>query len=204
MAKGAHSATQIKGDLLEFTPASGTQVLNVRPDAFYNLTMGYRGWTHHSGWGYVKLKKGKAVTITAYTDVVGLHPGIAVWYTPQGKKYAPINYANDHFYNQWENIFVKNAKDDTSDEIVGNMKMEFITNGFDRDGMGDSIPGEYDQSFVNRILDGVVGKVSVTFTPPATGYYKFVVGGINPDGAMAVAPGLTTKQPVAVDINFPQ
>lgn len=204
-AADVQAATEIASGVTEFTPGTGaTQVLNVRPDAFYNLTMGFKGWTHHSGWGYMKLKKGQTATITAETQVAGMHPGIAVWYAPQGKKYAPIKYAADHFYNQWSSIDDKNAKDDTSEAPLGMLKLDFITNGFDRDGMGDMLPGEFDQSFVYRIMDGVEGKVVVTFTALATGYYKFAVGGINPGGDVAVEPGLKTKQPVTVTVGFPE
>jgi hypothetical protein len=200
----AGAATDIIGELKEFTPDTATQQLQIRPDSFYNLTMGYKGWSHQSAWGYMQLKKGQPVTITAQTSVAGMHPGIAVWSVPQKDGMVPINYAYSMSYGQYESINAKNVVDDTTKAELGTMVMNFITNGFDRDGMGETLPGAYDQSLVYRILDGEAGKVSVSFTPPVTGFYKFVVGGINPAGDMAVKPGLTTFQPVSVTVKFPQ
>lgn len=204
LAPAAHAATDLGDKLKEFTADNASQTLTARPDSYYNLTMGYKGWTHHSAWGYMELKKGKPVTITAQTSVAGLHPGITVWSVPQKNGMAPINYAYDHFYGQYDSINAKNVADETTKAALGDMVMNFITNGFDRDGMGEALPGAFDQSLVYRILDGVAGKVSVTFTPPVTGFYKFVVGGINPAGDMAVKPGLSTAQPIDVTVQFPQ
>ena len=84
----ANAATTIKGDVVTFTKDAPQALLNARPDAFYNLTMGYKGWTHHSGWGNVKLKKGSLYTITvemANPGVdIGFHPGVAVWQQAPG------------------------------------------------------------------------------------------------------------------------
>lgn len=204
LAPAANAATDLGDMLIEFTADNASQMLMARPDSYYNLTMGYKGWTHQSGWGYAQLKKGKPVTITAQTSVAGLHPGITVWSVPQKDGLAPIHYAYDHFYGQYDSINAKGVTDETTKAVLGDMVMNFITNGFDRDGMGETLPGAFDQSLVYRFLDGVAGKVSVTFTPPVTGFYKFVVGGINPSGDVAVKPGLSTAQPINVTVQFPQ
>jgi len=209
VAQGIQAGTKLKDDKWkEFTPDAATQDLNVRPDSFYNLGMGLRGWTHHSNWGFVKLKKGNTVTITATTTVTDMHPGIAVWLVPQGRGITDKLWNYDHFYKQWGDIYMKDLKDaDNGDApIPGTMKWTFITNGFDRDGMGDSLPADYDQSGVNRVLDGTVGSVSVTFTAPAKGYYKFVVGGINPGASLIDTTSGKPKEElekVTVTVDFP-
>lgn len=211
-----HAGTKLQdGKWKEFTAQTATQDMSVRPDSFYNLTMGYQGWTHHSNWGFAKLKKGKPVTITATatsTDEAkkaAMHPGIAVFYVPQGKKYADKLYNYDHFYSQWKSVSLKDISDDdtedTTDIIKGMMVWTFITNGFDRDGMEDALSGVYDQSHVYRLLDGVPGTVSVTFTPPASGWYKFAVGGINPGAGLRNETGILPEfQPVSVTVDFPE
>ena len=226
----AHAATQ-PAQIKEFTKDTASQDLTVKPDSYYNLTMGYLGWTHHSVWGYMKLKKGKTVTITAEATSpdaakkAALHPGISVWSVPQKKnKYVDIHYNETHFYNQWKNVAVTNPQDEDVDSkpiLKGVLKWDFITNGFDRDGMegvkitedGQTVktdlgilPAQYDQSFINRIQDGTAGKVVISFTPPVTGYYKFVVGGINPGAALLKTDGTVnrTDEPVKVTVEFPQ
>jgi hypothetical protein len=78
--------------------------------------------------------------------------------------------------------------------------MEFVANAFDRDGMPASLPAEFDQSMLNRALDGTPGKVSLTFTPKVSGVYQFVVGGINPDQGVSI----TDRHDVAVTVSFPK
>ena len=41
-----------------FRPDNAVQTLTARVDAYSNSTMGFKGWTHHSSWLYMKLKKG--------------------------------------------------------------------------------------------------------------------------------------------------
>jgi len=196
-AVSVQAATAIMADnIKEFTKDNSTQSLTVRMDSWYNSTMGYRGWSHHSGWGWMKLKKGKPVTITVGAIkegkdgnpeagyVEGFHPGITVWYRPMKRGSALIEQVNAHKYSQFDDIDEPNAINDdvkTAPVSVGKIHMEFIANAFDRDGMGDSLPEAYDQSKVNRALDGEKGKVRLTFTPKYSGVYQFVVGGINPD-----------------------
>jgi hypothetical protein len=208
MSMSANAATTIKGDIKEFTPLAATQNLNVKkPDSWFNLTMGYKGWTHHSSWGYMKLVAGKEVTITVDASANnGFHPGISVWHRPQRKGLVPLTYAYDHFYSQWDNIVEKNVKvgpNEPNDpgKDLGTMKMYFITNGFDRDGMADPLPMPFDQGPTTRIVDGKVGVVSVKFIPQESGYYQFVIGGINPDVG-AACPNMTC--PVSVSVKFPQ
>ena len=197
------AATSIEAKNTEFTAANATQALEVKAQSWYNPTMGYTGWTHHSSWGYMKLQKGKSVTITVETDVAGFHPALTVWSRPQKKGLASVNQMNSHSYNQFNNIYEANAvnTDDAANPIkIGKIQMDFIANAFDRDGMGDTLPEEFDQSMLNRVLDGKPGTVSLTFTPKVSGVYQFVVGGINPD----VGVSLTAFHPVNVTVSFPE
>jgi hypothetical protein len=202
---GSTSAATKPDQMLLFTATTAVQDVTVMPDSFYNLTMGHLGWAHHSAWGYFAAKKGKVYSITADgSGVPGLHPGVSVWSAPQKRnKYVDITYNPDHFYSQCDSVNLKAPVDEATDtELRGYLKWDFITNGFDRDAMEgvtvaatrkidkvggtettsmNVLPPEFDQSCSRPVWDGAAGKVKVTFTAPATGIYKFVVGGINPD-----------------------
>jgi len=197
-ATAADAATSIKGDNFPFTKDNATQTLNVRGDSFYNLTMGYKGWTHHSAWMYMNLQKGKLYTITATADKLayGLHPGVACWYRPQGSGLVSNQYAYDHFYNQFTSIIAKNVVDEADQKKLGTMKMIFELNGYDRDGMESPLPEQYQQGPVIGILDGTEGKVELSFIAKSSGNYQCVVGGINPDPSLSP----TTKYPVSVSV----
>jgi hypothetical protein len=67
--------------------------------------------------------------------------------------------------------------------------------------MADVLPVPYDQSMLNRLLDGVAGKVSVTFLPKESGVYQFAVGAINPDAGLSTS--MMTQYPVITTIFFP-
>lgn len=194
----ADAATSIKGDNFPFNKDNATQTLNVRGDSFYNLTMGYKGWTHHSAWMYMNLQKGKLYTITATADKLayGLHPGVACWHRPQGQGLVSNQYAYDHFYNQFTSIMAKNVVDEADQKKLGTMKMYFELNGYDRDGMENPLPEEYQQGPVVGILDGTIGKVELSFIPKNSGNYQCVVGGINPDPSLSTS----TKYPVSVSV----
>jgi hypothetical protein len=186
----------------------------VRAYSWYNLSMGYLGWTHHSNWGFVKLKKGKPVTMALTTEVSGLHPAITVWYRAGAKNAKKLAYLNGHAYKQFGDIYEPNAEatDEENNPVkVGNIIMKFITNGFDRDGMEDTLPVEYDQSQLYRVMDGVPGKLTITFTPPENGWYQFAVGAINPDidsvaygtGPGPNGAGPATAHTVHVEVSIP-
>lgn len=110
---------------------------------------------------------------------------------------------SDHFYSQFKDIYESDAKDtDTPDgKKLGKFQMNFVANGFDRDGMADVLPVSYDQSMLNRLQDGVVGKVSVTFLPKESGVYQFVVGAINPGPGLSTS--MMTNYPVITTVIFP-
>jgi hypothetical protein len=204
----SNAATTLNvGFNFEITPSASSHVMNIRADSWYNLTMGYLGWTHHSNWGYMKLRKNQPVTITVdATDIQGFHPGVTVWYRKQGRRFAPIEYVNAHSYSQSQDVMVQNATldDDPVNPVnLGRIHMEFITNAFDRDGMGDVLGETYDQSAINKVLDGEPGKVSLTFTPPQNGFYQFVVGGINPDEDIDTSKAVSQRYPVSVEVSFP-
>ena len=197
-AGAADAATSIKDNNLPFTAFNPTQTLSVRPDSFYNLTMGYKGWTHHSEWLYMKLKKGNLYTITAIADPTadGLHPGVACWYRPQGAGLVSVDYAYDHFYNQFTSIIAKNQVDELNQKKLGTIKMYFEINGYDRDGMAPVLTEEYQQGPVVPILDGTPGRLELSFVAKNSGVYQCVTGGINPDGGL----DLSTKYPVSVSV----
>ncbi|NJD05915.1 MAG: hypothetical protein FIA97_05390, partial [Methylococcaceae bacterium] len=144
---GSAGAATKPAQMKLFDAANASQDLTVKPDAYYNLGMGLKGWTHHSAWGYMKLRKGKPVTIKAEatstdaTKKAALHPGVSVWSVPQKKnKFVDISYNETHFYNQWKNVAVANPPDESAEgdpkpTLKGVLKWDFITNGFDRDGM---------------------------------------------------------------------
>ena len=194
----------------------------VRAYSWYNLSMGYLGWTHHSNWGFVKLKKGKTVTLTLTTVVEGLHPAVSIWYRAGVKNTKFLAQMNAHKYKQFGDIYEPNAQN-TDDALnpynIGNFVMKFVTNGFDRDGMTDTddlsakpaaLPAEYDQSQLYRLMDGTPGTLTITFTPPENGWYQFAVGSINPDpGSIAydtgpgTGAGPATAHTVHVAISMP-
>lgn len=196
------AATSIESINTEFTPENAAQTLTAKAQSWYNPTMGYTGWTHHSSWGYMKLKRGKPVTITLQ-GVSGFHPGITVWYRPQAKRLVPLQYANSHSYSQFNDIIANNVDltDDPSNPVsLGDLRMEYVANAFDRDGMSDPLPAAYDHSMLTRVLDGTSGTVALSFTPKESGYYQFVVGGINPDSALSK----TDRHNVTVTVSFPE
>jgi hypothetical protein len=211
-ANPLQAATAISGTFFDKDNTSAD--MDVRAYSWYNLSMGYLGWTHHSNWGFVKLKKDKPVTIALTTEVSGLHPAITVWYRAGAKNPKMLPYMNGHAYKQFGDIYEPNAEatDAENNPVkVGNLVMKFITNGFDRDGMPDTLPVEYDQSQLYRVMDGVPGKLTITFTPSENGWYQFVVGAINPDidsAAYGTGPGSNgagpaTKHTVHVEVSIP-
>ncbi|WP_157203360.1 copper(I)-binding protein CorA [Methylomicrobium agile] len=210
-ANPLQAATAISGTFFDKNNTSAD--MTVRAYSWYNLSMGYLGWTHHSNWGFVKLKKGKPITIELTTEVSGLHPSITVWYRAGAKNPKTLPYMNGHAYKQFGDIYEPNAEatDAENNPVkVGNIIMKFITNGFDRDGMGDALPAEYDQSQLYRVMDGVPGKLAITFTPPENGWYQFVVGAINPDidsTAYGSGPGSgagpATAHTVHIEVSIP-
>jgi len=202
-AFSAQAATSIATKNTEFTSANAEQTLQVKAQSWYNPTMGFTGWTHHSSWGWMKLKKGKPVTIALETAVAGLHPALTVWSRPQKKGWVPVDYVDSHSYNQSNDIYASNVQltDDPAKPVkLGKLQMTFIANAFDQNGMGDMLPEEFDQSMLNRALDGTPGKVSLTFTPEVNGVYQFVVGGVHPDEGLST----TDFHPVKVTVSFPE
>jgi hypothetical protein len=195
----------------KFTAATASQTLSFEANSFYNPTMGYNGWLHTSAWGYAKLSKGLPVTITATASVAGIHPAIAVWRNagtaPIDSKKTPGTSIGVGPYTPWADVVIPKALiPDQNQNLVnqGSLKMYFVTNGVDRDGWDEPVPSKFDHSLINRLLDGTPGKVSVTFTPPADGIYKFVVGGMNPDSstnAVAGTDGMGTGGTAVQDDN---
>lgn len=205
----------------EFTASTSTQTIHptfgtVGNTAFYNPDMGFNGWLHTSAWGYAKLKKGVPVTIDAKASDTNFHPAIAIW---QFAGSAPVECSQGMSvgvgpYVAWTDVYEKKITDSTGTNIDSSCKkvigkslvMKFITNGVDRDGWdpladiaaASADSQKYDTTMINRLLDGTPGTVSVTFTPPANGTYKFVVGGMHPNTAV----GSSTS--IDVTVNFPQ
>lgn len=224
----ASAAEQFTHPIVEFTKTTATQtLLQVEANSFYNPSMGYNGWLHTSKWGYAKLKKGLPVTITAKTTPLEplFHPAIAVWLNSGSSKIecADGTSIGQGPYLAWSDEYVKKiASANTGDidpscakEIGKSLKMFFITNGVDRDGWDEpanfAAASKFDNSMINRILDGIAGQVSITFTPAVTGIYKFVVGGMNPNAALGAVAGTTdidmgtpVRKSVEVHVHFPE
>ncbi len=204
-AMSAQAATSIKAESKVFSESVSTNSMSVKANSWCNLTMGYLGWTHHSNWGFVKLQKGKPVTIQVTTTTPGLHPALSVWYRVDKKTTGETAwYMSDHFYSQFKDIYESDAKvtdmmTGAVTENLGKFQMNFVANGFDRDGMGEVLPASYDHSMLNRLLDGKAGEVSVTFIPKESGVYQFAVGAINPD----VGANTTSLYPITTTIKFP-
>lgn len=176
----------------EFTRDNSKQVMMATPNSFYDLTMGGLGWTHNSAWLYMKLKKDVQYTVTAAADqaAIGFHPGIACFYRPQGAGLVGINYMYAHMYSQFNSHIQKNMVEELTKKKLGTFKSYFIINGYDRDGMENPIPVEYQQGPVVGLVDDVKGanpgSVTISFVPDKTGIYQCVVGGINPESSLNI------------------
>lgn len=167
-------------------PKITTTVFKIRRASWRDPLFGNQGWTHSSDWGRFHAVKGKVVKITLITKVVGLHPGVTVWYRGSNDT-APDNYIVDHFYPQNQDFSEIGAKDETTGKTIGNIAMKVITHAFDNDGHTQGY-GTNDQG--NTILkppvglrgikDGKSGQLILRFIAPKTGNYQFVVGGYNP------------------------
>ncbi len=202
----AAEVTAIGGDNFEFSAANPAQTLMVRGDSFYNLTMGYKGWTHHSAWMHMRLRHGQQyrITATATVEFNGqkvLHPAIACWHRPQREGLVGTNYAYSHFYNQWEDIVDPNAVDEVTKQPLGQMRMYFIKNAYDRDGLtGAQMTDQYQQGNLAGILDGQEGKVEISLVPQVSGVYQCVVGGFNPEPPINSGAAAAVKYPVEVSV----
>lgn len=153
----ANAATWTGGNASLITDTSGvtsTDFVNTNGASWVSESMGFQGWTHFSKWGFVKLTKGKSVTITAdATAVAGYHPGITVWQRKTTLTSLPIAvpakptssssvdqqlfYMNEHSYPQASSISVLNASDEDANFKVGNIIMNYVASGYDTDGLGD-------------------------------------------------------------------
>ncbi len=198
---GAQAATSIATNQTLYT-LNSPQTVSVQASAWYKGAFGTAGWTHFSRWGYISLKAGERVTVTAQTATPGLHPGITIWNRQTGKKYAPIEYFTGHSYNQYLSFKTFNTTDELTGKPVGNFNMDVVANGYDRDGMTQTatIPAN---SSLNPLTDGVIGKVVVEFRAKKKGIYQFVVGGINPDNTTTTTGGFDnnmTYWPVTITV----
>lgn len=221
----ANAATSIAASTYIIDVGSGTGSATfekVNGASWVSESMGYMGWTHFSKWGFMNVAKGKTVTIIADasstgSDVAGFHPGITVWYRKTNLKAEDVrlHYVNDHSYGQSDSISVLNAKDESTPPVsVGNIVMDYVTSGYDTDGLGDKfmvdattgalkpydgvatsfygpyLPMGFDTASLGKakkISDKIAGKVAVTFTATKAGVYQFVVGGLRPDAGSVAA-----------------
>jgi len=171
------TASTIPSSIAKFSPETPDHVLHAKRSSWRDPAFGDMGWTHSSDWGRFAVKRGQTVTITAISSVVGLHPGITVWYRGKDDT-APNNYVVDHFYPQNANFAEFGAKDETSGEPIGNIVMKVVAFGYDQDNNNKTPKG------MNGITDNIPGQVELTFKAPSTGHYIFVVGGFNPDASV--------------------
>jgi hypothetical protein len=197
-AQAQHEAVKVLPLTFDATTTEGT--LKITAESFYNPTMGYEGWAMFSGWVNVKLKKGNLYTVTVIADPsLGIHPGAAIYYRPQGSGLVPNNWVYDHYYQPWGNVIDKNVlyKDEKEKVKSGAFKQLALINGFDRDGMYNPLPEEFDQGLITRILDGTPGKVTIQYLAKDTGWHQIAVGALNPDAGV----DLKVKFDVGVAIN---
>lgn len=167
-AANATTSPMFMGD---FT-ATPSQVLKSRMTSWNDPLFGEMGWTHHSGWGKFTAKAGQVVTIKAVsTSTTRFKPAVTVWYRGADDT-APDSYVADHFYVQNANMYVKGAKDEMTGASIGDISMKAVAFGFDKD--------SNKRDFMGAKLDGVPGKLELTFMARKTGTYTFVMGGFSP------------------------
>ena len=178
-----------------------------------------KGWTHKSSWGQFNAIKGQTVTLvfdgTGAKNNGSLHPGSTVWFRPSkcpgtpcpGNKGSGLNYIPDHFYVQTQDWVAINAKDDTTQALVGTIDMKYVLNAYDADGLA---PGAVEQTLLPNadvigIQDGIPGKLKVSFIAEESGTYQFAVGGIDPypdtklDNSMSMGGGMLAN-PLTVSL----
>jgi hypothetical protein len=147
------------------------------------------GWTHFADWGKFSTTKGKIIKITLTTKVVGLHPGITVWYRGV-KDTAPDTYVPDHAYPQNTSWTEFGARDEIGGKNIGNIVMGLAAYGYDNDGHLNGYGFDDNGKIIltppvglNGIKDKLPGQLVLAFKAPQTGNYLFVVGGFNPTKA---------------------
>lgn len=147
-------------------------LLRTKSSSWRDSNFGDMGWTHNSGWGGIRAKAGQIVTIKTVASNANLHPAITVWFRGVTDT-APDNYMPDHFYVQNAKQFELGATDEDSGVLVGDIDMNLVSFGFDKDRNIFNFLGK-------GIKDGVSGQLILKFTAPKTGNYIFVVGGFSP------------------------
>lgn len=196
-----------KGSMPTFTNVTTAPVVfTAKSQSWSNPAFGDMGWTHHSGWGFITANQGQTVTITANSEVKGIHPGATVWYrgatelvggvtpvkavkaapatdtTPAVEAVtgvsgsAPYDYVLDHFYVQNGNMSKIGAM--TEDEPAAAIgNLVMKYVTHGYDVDGNTV----NDADLKPKKDGVKGKLSLSFKAAKTGTYMFVVGGFNPD-----------------------
>jgi hypothetical protein len=178
-ASTSYAATQ-PGSVTAFTAQLTDAVLTAKSKGWRDPAFGDMGWTHSSGWGSVKAKRGQIVNIRLVSATPGLHPAITVW-SRGADDTAPDSYVVDHFYPQNANFAKFGATDESSGAAIGDIVMRHVIHRYDSDGnrvMKGAAIG------MKGVKDGVPGQLEVTFTAPRGGNYMFVVGGFNPDAGV--------------------
>lgn len=177
--RDAQAATWMGDNNVLFTAETPEQVLTARPLSWADINNGGLGSTDYSTWGTVSLKKGKKVTVTVQSDDQNFHPGISIWFRPQGEGLVDPNYAWSHFYRQTENIIADDVLLEVTREPLGDMRMWFVRNAWDQDGAPAILPENKDPS-LRPVKDKIKGRVKLSFTPKQSGIHQFVVGGYDP------------------------
>jgi hypothetical protein len=171
--------------------ATPSQPLQARMTSWNDPLFGEMGWTHHSGWGTFQATAGDVVTIKAVASTGRFKPGITVWYRGADDT-APDNYVPDHFYVQNANMYVKGAKDETTQAVLGDISMKVVAFGFDKDWNPRIFLGSGKK-------DSVGGQLTLNVPIKKTGTYMFVVGGFSPAHA-SLDPAL--KYPVQTTVTI--
>jgi Copper(I)-binding protein CorA len=188
MAVSASHATTQASTVFHFTAAKSTDIFDVRASGWSDPKFGDLGWVHSSDWGTFHANKGQVVTITMTSAEAGFHPGSTVYFRGANDT-ADDSYIPDVALTQTATMAKWGASNDDTGEPLGDIVMQYITHGYDGDKTAGSSPT------FKKIMDGVSGKLVLTFKAPDTGLYEFVAGGYKP------APTINKKIAHKVKVN---
>jgi hypothetical protein len=196
---GANAGAATKPASIATLSKKAPVTLNVKSKGWSDPAFGNAGWTHFSGWGQFTAKKGQRVEITVESSDVNVHPGITVWFRGANDT-APDSYVPDHFYQQASDFIALRAKDETTSEVLGNIVMKHVANGYDKDDNPFDSAGLIGEE-AKGLRDGVPGKLKLTFRAKKTGKYQFVTGGVNPS-PVDIVSDMNTNIPVTVTLKI--
>ena len=188
-AGASHAATTVDAPIM--TSGVPITATGVQVQAWLNDDFGIQGWTHFSKWGQFEARKGQRVTVTVTTALDGTHPGVSVWWRNTGPMTLNYqqpgvkgsNFYQTHSFNQWDSIKTGILSHDTTGQEMGYLEMVTAANGYDADGVTESLNGALNPQF-----DGVPGRLVLSFVVPRNGVYQLATGGISPSLSICPTP----------------